>query len=108
MDGFVLCSESYLHFLRGSKETSRVAWREIVRVTAYKMDDFAWDTIWLAFESSDANLISIPEDALGWKEFIGSLPTYLVGFPTADQWLGKVSPPPFATNETVLYAKVAA
>ena len=98
---------------RGRLEAWSVEWSEISSVLAFKTDNFAYDTIWIAvfptFVSEEGVArILIPDDADGWEDALRSLPEHLAGCEPFEEWFGPVAFPPFVTNRRVIYERKAA
>lgn len=90
-----------------AKPTVRLAWADVTRATAYKRDLFSVDLVCLLFESADGRWIEVDEELAGWHELLETLPRALPGALDADRLLRAVVQPPFATNETLVYARGA-
>lgn len=82
--------------------TQRVGWQEIERIFTYKVDCFAYDTIWLAFQrQANETDLHVPEDAAGFQDLMSAMAKH---FPSiAPEWYGDVMLPPFAANFTMLF-----
>jgi hypothetical protein len=87
----------------GWRETVEFDWTEISRVVAYKTDEFAWDTMWLGFESEDGDSIAFPDDAPEWQQVAAELSEHLPGCRGLSSWYEQVMKPAFEMNYTVLY-----
>jgi hypothetical protein len=85
-------------------ESMRMQWNEIDKVVAYKRDLFAFDLICLALADKNRS-IELAEDMEGWDEFLDALSAHLPDMPATSAWRNKVAPPPFATNQMILFSR---
>ena len=83
-----------------------VKWSEVERIFTYKVDCFAYDVIWLAFERRGHDgAIHIREEVEGFQSLISALGK---AFPEVNpEWYTDVMQPPFAENLTVLFERKA-
>jgi hypothetical protein len=81
-----------------------VQWGEIVRISAFKRDIFAYDLICFAIQTAE-KCIEVGEDMEGWNALIDALPTFVPGMSGEAEWRDKIVRPPFATNWTILYTR---
>jgi hypothetical protein len=79
-------------------------WSEVDRVFTYKVDCYAYDMIWLAFERrGHEGALHIREETKGFQNLMSAL---LKAFPELDpEWYVKVMQPAFAENLTVLFER---
>jgi hypothetical protein len=82
----------------------RMAWAEVVRVTAFKQDLFAVDRICLFVSRADDTGIQLDEEMEGWLAFCEALPRFLPRCRAFHDWLWPVATPTFATNQTEIYS----
>ncbi|WP_162823672.1 hypothetical protein [Lysobacter sp. TY2-98] len=101
--GVLLRHESYRGFLAKSVSEEHATWSEIVRVVAWKQDNFTWDTIWLRFELVGERALDVPEDAVGWRSLADGLSRLLPGSAALEEWWPAVAFPAFAENVVQLY-----
>jgi hypothetical protein len=81
--------------------TESLDWAEAELVYTYKVDCYAFDTIWLAFRGEGQREIHIREEADGFEQLMSSVNS---AFPSIDrEWYQTVTQPPFAENLTLLY-----
>ncbi|HEX6731927.1 MAG TPA: hypothetical protein VF074_18065 [Pyrinomonadaceae bacterium] len=85
---------------RGAKV---VAWKDVIRVEAFKRDLYVVDLICLKFLSEDNTTIEIDEEMDGWQSLIENLHEYLPGCQNFSEWFGAVALPAFKTNFRVIY-----
>src|SRR5262245_4155959 len=64
-DGFIAIKETHADEL--------IKWSEIARIVTFKVDCFAYDVIWLAFERADGGLLYIPEDAEAFTDLMSAM-----------------------------------
>ena len=77
-------------------------WSSIEKIFTYKVDCYAYDSIWLAFVVGK-NEIHIHEEADGFEQLVQRM---LTVFPSVDrEWYATVMQPPFAENLIVLYQR---
>jgi hypothetical protein len=94
-DGFAVTKDS------GDAEST--TWSEIERIYTYKVDCWAYDMIWLAFERQGRVELHIPEDAEGFDSLRAAVND---SFPDLNsEWYFGVMQPPFAENLTVLFRR---
>jgi hypothetical protein len=85
-----------------NKDFIQFEWKEIQRLTGFKIDKLTIDDICLKIESEN-NIFSVTEEFVGWRLFINQI---LIEFPEIDKnWEGKVALPPFERKETELYKR---
>jgi hypothetical protein len=84
---------------------SKMYWSEVQRVTAFKRDCFVVDCIFLVISARDDTVIEINEEMAGWREFVETLPDYLLGCKPWYLWFSNVAFPAFATNPTAVYER---
>ena len=83
---------------------SSVAWKDVDRISVYKVDLFAVDVICMGIESGN-NSLNLDEDAEGWRELVEGLPEYLKGCAPFAEWFENVAFPAFDTNLFVIYER---
>jgi len=87
------------------KGTSMVAWmrwEDIRTVRAFKVDCYAYDSIYFAVESiAEGAVFVVNEDHWQFKELLGAFEARLPKFDR--EWFMKVAIPAFQTCERVLY-----
>jgi hypothetical protein len=88
----------------GSMKAARAKWTEVLKVTAFKRDCFAYDCVCIVFEAAGMQL-EVDEEMDGWEAMIAALPNYLPGIRTSEQWWNEVVHPAFATNVTHLFLR---
>ena len=101
--GLKIVADSWLSYRNGWRQTVEFDWSEISKVSAYKTDQFASDTMWLEFESEEGDSVALPEDAPEWKQIATELPKYLPGCKGLSSWYAQVMKPAFEMNYTVLH-----
>ena len=100
------CGNTYAEQRGEDSETTRITWRQVTDVFAYKRDCFAYDQICLLVEASDIDRrIEVREDDEGYEGLIQQLPLRLDGAPTLDEWWNTVVLPPFETQWKRLYSR---
>jgi hypothetical protein len=67
------------------------------------VDCFAYDTIWLAFETEGRDTLQVPEDADGFTSLMSAMNTTMPGINA--EWYFDVQQPPFAENLSILFQK---
>lgn len=90
---------------RSPEIVETLAWSDVSRVTAFKLDLITVDEVRLRFESDAGVSIELSESEPGWSELLLALPQRLPGFPPGERWLHEIVQPPFATNEMKLYER---
>jgi len=83
-------------------------WAEICRATAFKRDEFTVDCICLFLARADGSGVELNEDMASWNMLMEALPQCLAGCRSWSEWFSVVAFPPFATNETEIYAQGSA
>jgi len=88
--------------VRRDGQVEELHWSKVERIITYKVDCFAHDMIWLAFEQRGHDeAIQIPEEAEGFADLMAALGK---AFPQIDpEWYFTVMEPAFAEDFTVLY-----
>ncbi|HEY0131529.1 MAG TPA: hypothetical protein VGB57_08990, partial [Allosphingosinicella sp.] len=75
---------------------------EILRATAFKRDEVTTDLLCVEIELGNGESIELNEDVIGFDEWLRRVDA----LPGVDpDWRGKVTQPPFARNETVLFTR---
>ena len=82
-----------------------VAWQDVIRVEAFKIDLFTVDQICIELILRDGYALEINEEMDGWFELMEKLPEYLPGCKKFHEWFMNVAVPAFETNETTLYQR---
>lgn len=84
----------------------RVAWDQIEKVIAFKLDLFTFDEIWVAVLNDQGEVLAcLPETSGSFYSFIKSLPTWLIGCKRPEEWWEEVAIPAFQRNETEIYRR---
>ena len=84
-----------------------IEWRDIVAIFAFKRSLVFIDSIRLCFSLSDDRTVEIHEGMKGWDPLVRQLPEYLKGCQPFDDWFDTVALPPFETNWTQIYQRLA-
>ena len=103
LSGFVVHRKSFRPYLAMSHSVEHVSWATVSKVTAYKQDNFTWDTIWLELEVNGDPHVRISEETEGWKDLLTAIPANLPGALAPETWWDTVVHPAFAENATVIY-----
>jgi hypothetical protein len=82
-----------------------VAWRDIIRIEAFKRDLLTVDLICLNIVVKHGTQVEINEEMEGWESLVEKLPEYLPGCQTFGQWFLTVAFPAFKPNFTVIYKR---
>lgn len=82
-----------------------IAWRDTVRIEAFKRDLYAVDLICLNIVLTQGAPVEINEEMDGWESLVEKLPEYLPGCQTVEQWFQPVAFPAFKPNFTVIYRR---
>lgn len=82
-----------------------IAWKDTVRVEAFKRDLYAVDLICLLVLLKDNKAIEINEEMEGFESLAGKLPEYLPGCQEFEEWFQVVAFPAFKENNTVIYQR---
>lgn len=82
-----------------------IAWKETVRVEAFKRDLYAVDLICLLVLLKDNKALEINEGMEGFESLAGKLPEYLPGCQKFEEWFQVVAFPAFKENNTVIYER---
>ncbi|MBL7748046.1 MAG: hypothetical protein JNM19_11495, partial [Chitinophagaceae bacterium] len=85
-----------------NEEKKEVAWLEVERIEAYKIDLLAFDEVCLDIVLS-TSVIRITEETEGWNTFIQKLQAQFPGIER--DWYSKIIQTSFQTNHTVLYER---
>lgn len=97
---FEYCTTGFSMLL--NEEKKEVAWLEVERLEAYKIDLLSVDEVCLDIVLSNS-VITITEETDGWNNFLLQLHEQ---FPRIEKdWYPKIIQPPFQTNYTVLYER---
>ena len=89
----------------GVQSKTELKWNEVNRVVAYKRDCYAHDLICMGFTTLDDGFIEVNEQDDGWDALIEAVPRLLPGITSKEEWWGKITQPPFATNLTTLFSR---
>lgn len=82
-----------------------IAWRDTVSIEAFKRDLYSVDLICLTFHLRNKKAIEINEEMDGWESLVTTLPEYLPGCQTFEEWYTEVAFPAFKPNLTVIYRR---
>jgi hypothetical protein len=82
-----------------------IAWRDIVRVEAFKRDLYAVDLICLKIHFDHNSSVELDEEMDGWESLLERLPEYLPGSQKLSEWFEFVAFPPFKPKRTVIYQR---
>lgn len=91
--------------LKGARSSLFMPWKEVVRVVAFKRDQYLVDRICLLFELSESRTLEVNEDMVGWGQLIHQIPEYLPGAVTFSEWFLPVAFPAFKTNERTVFER---
>lgn len=80
-----------------------IAWRDVVRVEAFKRDLYAVDLICLTVLLRNSKAVEINEEMEGWETLVDKLPEYLPGCQKFEKWFQVVAFPAFKPNNTTIY-----
>lgn len=84
------------------EKTVQENWVDIVRLTAYKADDFTVDTLCVEIILSSGQVVTIDEDIQGFDAFLEGVQQHLDCNPNS--WMPSVLYPAFAENRTVIFS----
>ncbi|MCL4787054.1 MAG: hypothetical protein KJ070_09725 [Verrucomicrobia bacterium] len=90
---------------RAPEPSMRMAWNEIVKVTAYKRDRFNTDLICVFLSREGGTGVEVHEEMNGWVDFIFSLPRHLPGCKRAESWVHDIASPAFEPKVTELFSR---
>jgi hypothetical protein len=82
-----------------------IAWSDIVRVVAFKLDLLTVDCICLEIATADGTTTEVNEEMEGWEALTDALPKHLPGGKVWFECFSEVAFPAFATNETVIFER---
>jgi hypothetical protein len=83
-----------------------VKWSEVERIYTYKVDCYAYDMIWLAFEGSEHDgAVHVREEAEGFQDLMSAMGKAFNEI--NPEWYFNVMQPPFAEQLTVLFKREA-
>jgi hypothetical protein len=82
-----------------------IAWRDTVSIEAFKRDLYTVDLICLTFQLRNKKAVEINEEMDGWESLVATLPEYLPGCQTFEEWFTEVAFPAFKPNVTVIYRR---
>jgi hypothetical protein len=89
---------------RENSVTTSVRWEDILAVRAFKVDCYAYDTIYFAVDSTvESAGFQMSEDHYQFNELVSVFEARLPEFDR--NWLKRVAFPPFERCETVLYLR---
>ena len=80
-----------------------VHWHEVTRISTYKHDLFAVDSVCLLFELAGERSVEVWEEDDGFRRLADHLRDYFNEVPI--DWYEEVLLPPFASNARVLYER---
>jgi len=83
------------------RPTTSVRWPDVVRISTYKHDLFAVDSVCLLFELDGDRSVEVWEEDNGFRSLADRLRDYFREVPI--DWFAVVVQPPFATNARLLY-----
>lgn len=87
----------------GKNKTVACDWAKVYGVTAYKTDNYAYDTIHLIIKTDNGEEFDIHEDTAGWFIFKDKLSDNLIGMNKF--WELKAMSPTFEESVTIVYEK---
>ena len=88
---------------KGTSMMAWMRWEDIRAVRAFKLDCYAYDSIYFAVESmAEGAGFLVNEDHPQFKELVGAFEARLPGFD--NDWFHKVAFPAFEACETLLYS----
>ena len=85
------------------RHESTIRWTDVISVTTFKRDMFAYDLICIKIEARDQEAVEFDEEDVNWQEFVSVLPLRLPGCRPWGDWFHEVAFPAFQQNETSLY-----
>jgi hypothetical protein len=88
----------------GAAQATKIKWKGVKGIVAYKRDLLTLDLICLGLTTDDG-VVEIDEEMSGWTALIDALPVYLSGALIPSDWRDKVVRPPFAANPVVLFSR---
>lgn len=90
-----------LQFKVGRPNSNQLAWSDVEKITAYKIDLLTSDEIRVQFDHSNGSIV-VTEKSQGFSKLMQEV---VRRFPTAKDWHAKVSQPAFSSCETTLFNK---
>jgi hypothetical protein len=88
----------------GSVVEEAMKWCDVVNVSAFKRDLFAYDLVCLLFEDATKRF-EVSEENVEFPRLVNMLPSYLPGTLDKEEWCEKVYLPAFKTNWTTIYSR---
>jgi hypothetical protein len=88
----------------GSVIEDEMQWSDVISVSAFKRDIYAYDLICLLFEDT-TKCIEVSEEDVDFSKLVNMLPSYLPGSLDKAEWCEKVYFPAFKTNWTTIYSR---
>lgn len=90
--------------LVGDVERSSFQWEQLVTIHAWKEDRFAFDQIWLGFDSAGrAEQVCVHEEMEGFDALLKEMDHRCPEL--AANWWSRVALPAFATNHQVIWKR---
>ena len=96
-DGFEIVTDT--------NASHRARWDDVRRIAAYKIDVFTMDRVCLHLDTHELRY-TVDESMDGWSDFLSRLDEVFAPL-SHDQWLRKVTVPPFERSERVLFERAA-
>jgi hypothetical protein len=87
-----------------ARATSKLAWGDVTKATAYRRSLLTIDLICIVFTTPDG-ILDVHEEMTGWSDLVEALPKLLPGTPPFPVWSSKVAQGPSSTNATVIFAR---
>lgn len=87
--------------IESGRPTISVHWLDVTRISTYKHDLFAVDSVCLLFELAGGSTVEVWEEDNGFRGLSDHLHDYFSEVPI--DWFETVVQPPFATNARLLY-----
>ena len=78
-----------------------VAWPSVRRIATYKRDRFAYDEIFLAFETRPGEWVEVSEEDPGFNLLVAEMERRYPDLPR--DWFGRVMHPAFQENYRILW-----
>ena len=82
-----------------------IAWKDAVRIEAFKRDLYTVDLICLSVLLKDNKAVEINEEMEGWESLVNKLPEYFSGCQKFEEWFQLVAFPAFKPNNTTIYQR---
>jgi hypothetical protein len=103
----IIATDHDFAILRGGRPLASARWDDVLRLLAYKRDEFTTDLVCLDIELRGGRILSVHEEVPGWEDFLDAAERALPDMHSFRSWFPQVAQPPFARSEHVVFEREA-